>query len=173
MSKIAAAALAAILLLAGGPVAAFAQTAPAASVKITNAWARATPAGAQNGAAYATLQSAAPDRLTGVSSPIAAKAELHEMSMNGTVMQMREVGGVDLPAGKPVTLKPGGFHIMLLGLKQPLHPGDKVPLTFTFAKTAPQQTEATVGSIGAMGPGGTTAGGGAGGSKPMSMPMHQ
>jgi len=163
MSKIVASL--AVFLLFAGTAAAVAQI--AASVEITNAWARATPAGAQNGAAYVTMQSPAGDRLTGVASRVAATAELHEMTMAGTVMKMREVDGVDLPAGKAVTLKPGGFHIMLLGLKQPLHPGDKVPLTLTFAKAGTREIEATVGSVGAMGPAGATGG------AAKTMPMHQ
>ena len=96
MSKIVASL--AVFLLFAGTAAAVAQI--AASVEITNAWARATPAGAQNGAAYVTMQSPAGDRLTGVASRVAATAELHEMTMAGTVMKMREVDGVDLPAGK-------------------------------------------------------------------------
>lgn len=156
-------ALAASLLIAGG---AAAQT---AGVEITNAWARATPAKAENGGAYLTIESAAPDRLTAVSSPVADKAELHEMTMSGTIMRMREVVGIDLPAGKPVTLKPGGYHIMLVGLKQPLHEGDKVPLTLNFAKAGARQVEATVEGVGAMGPHGP---GGAGKTMPMSMPGH-
>lgn len=159
-------AVAASLFFAG---AAAAQT---GAVQITKVWARATPAKAENGAAYLTMQAASPDRLTGVSSPVAGKAELHEMTMTGDVMKMRQVAGIDLPAGKSVTLKPGGYHIMLIGLKQPLHVGDKVPLTLTFAKAGPQQVEATVEGVGAMGPAGAS---GAGKSMPMNMPMpsHQ
>src|SRR4051794_40473988 len=89
-------------------------------VEIKDAWARATPGGADNGAAYLTLVSPPGDRLTGVTSPAAEKAQLHEMTNDHGVMQMREVAALDLPPGKPVTLKPGGLHIMMLGLKHSL-----------------------------------------------------
>ena len=82
-------------------------------VRITNAWARATPGGAQTAATYVTLASVAGDRLTGASTPAAQQAELHTMTMDGSVMKMRQVDGIDVPAGQMVTLKPGGYHIML------------------------------------------------------------
>src|SRR5208282_3851749 len=100
----------ALLLIAGG---AAAQT---GSVEVTNAWARATPGKAANGAAYLTLVAPTPDRLTGASTPVAKKAELHTMTMEGGIMKMRPLAGIDLPAGQPVTLQPGAMHIMLLDL---------------------------------------------------------
>jgi len=138
------------------------------AVEVTNAWARATPGNAQAGAAYVTLQAPAGDRLTGVSTPAAQKAEIHSMTMDGGVMKMRQVEGVDLPAGTAVTLKPGGYHIMLMGLTQPLQPGQSFPLTLDFAKSGPREVNVTVEKVGAMGPGGQGSGemGGA------SMPMH-
>jgi periplasmic copper chaperone A len=66
-----------------------------------------------------TLQSSAGDRLTGASTPAAQAAQLHTVSMEGGVMKMRQVDGIDLPAGQSVTLKPGGYHLMLMGLAQP------------------------------------------------------
>src|SRR3954466_5412959 len=103
-------AFAARLLLGG---AALAQTdAPQSQVEVKNAWARATPGKAENGAAYLTIVSPTPDRLTAISTPEAKTAELHTMTMEGGVMKMRPLAGVDLPAGQPVTLKPGGSHIM-------------------------------------------------------------
>jgi periplasmic copper chaperone A len=164
MSKmLLAAAAAASLLLAGA--AAMAQS---GSVQVTHAWARATPAKAENGAAYLTIEAATPDRLTGVSTPVANNAELHQMTMQGDVMRMRQVAGIDLPAGKPVTLKPGAFHIMLLGLKQPLKQGGHFPLTLVFAKAGTRQVEVTVEGVGAMGPNNQSGGGG----MPMSVPMQ-
>jgi len=153
-------ALAAIVLFAG---AAAAQT---GSVEVKNAWARATPGKAENGAAYLTVESPTGDRLTAVSTPVASKAELHTMTMEGGVMKMRPLTGIDLPAGQPVTLKPGSDHIMLLGLKQPLRPGDSVPLTLTFAKGGRREVNATVEKAGAMGPGRDQSGG----TMPMPMP---
>lgn len=133
-------------------------------VEITDAWARATPGGAQTGAAYVTITSAAGDRLTGASTPVAQKAELHTMTMDGNVMKMRQVDAIDLPAGKAVTLKPGGYHIMLTGLAQPLTAGETFPLTLTFDKAGTQQVTVAVQKVGSMGPGTAMPG--------MDMPMH-
>ncbi|HTW50978.1 MAG TPA: copper chaperone PCu(A)C [Stellaceae bacterium] len=139
-------------------------------VQITNAWARATPGGAQTAAAYVTVESTAGDRLTGVSTPAAQKAEIHEMSMVGNVMKMRQVAGIDLPAGKAVTLKPGGYHIMLTGLAKPLQEGQTFPLTLDFAKAGARQITVSVEKIGAMGPAGNAD---SGSTMPgMTMPMH-
>jgi copper(I)-binding protein len=138
-------AIAASLMFAGAVAA---QTVP---VEIKDAWARATPGKAVNGAAYFTVQSPGGDTLTGASTPVADKAELHEMEMSGNVMKMRAVGPLDLPAGKPVTLKPGGIHVMLLGLKQPLQAGQTFPLTLDFAKAGPRQVTVAVEKVGAMG----------------------
>lgn len=157
MSKIVSA-LAAVLLLAGS---AAAQT---GSVEVKDAWARATPAKAENGAAYVTVQSPTQDRLTGASTPVAKKAELHEMTMEGGVMKMRPLAGIDLPAGQPVTLKPGAMHIMLLGLTQPLVAGQSFPLTLSFEKAGTREVTVSVQKVGAMGPGGQATGG-------MQMPM--
>jgi periplasmic copper chaperone A len=159
-----------IALMASAPVAADAQ--PAGAPVVTDAWARATPGKAVNGAAYLTIESAAADRLTGASTPIAGKAELHEMTMQGNIMRMRQIAGIDVPAGQPVTLKPGGVHIMLLGLRHPLKSGDAFPLTLDFAKAGARQVTVYVAGVGAMGPAGkstnhTNEGGGG-----MSMPMQ-
>lgn len=134
------------LLLSGG---ALAQT---GAVEVTAAWARATPGRAENGAAYLTLAAPAGDRLTGISTPVAGKAELHAMKMEGGVMTMTRLDGLDLPAGQQVTLKPGGLHIMLVGLKQPLQPGQTVPLILRFAKAGTREVTAAVGRVGATAP---------------------
>jgi hypothetical protein len=133
-------------------------------VEIKSAWARATPGGAQTAAVYATVVSPAGDKLTAVSTPAAQKAELHTMTMDNGVMKMRQVDGIDLPAGKPVSLKPGGYHIMLMGLTQPLKEGQTIPLTLTFQKAGARQVTATVEKVGSMGPGNASGG--------MDMPMH-
>jgi hypothetical protein len=124
-------------------------------VEVTDAWARATPGGAQAAAVYATIAAPTGDRLTGVSTPAAKKADLHSMTMDGSVMKMREVDGIDLPAGRAVTLKPGGYHIMLTGLVHPLKEGQSVALTFTFAKAGSREVTASVEKVGAMGLGGS------------------
>jgi copper(I)-binding protein len=126
--------------------AAYAQSNP---VKVDNAWARATPPRAEVGALYLTLTASAPDRLVGISTPVAAKAEVHEMSMENGVMRMRETPGVMLPAGQPVVFGPGGYHVMLMGLKAPLKQGQTIPLHLTFASAAPVDTTATVQAVGA------------------------
>src|SRR5947208_14563374 len=102
-------AVAACLLIAGG---AMAQT---GQVELKDAWARATPGKAENGAAYLTIVSPVADRLTAISTPSAQKAELHAMSMEDGIMKMRPVAGIDLAPGQPVTLEPNGVHVMLTG----------------------------------------------------------
>jgi len=127
---------------------------------VSEAWARATPPNAANGVAYLTLTSPTADALVGVSSPVASRAELHEMAMEGNIMRMRAVAGsIELPAGKPVTLAPGGLHIMLMGPKAPLRQGQSVPLHLTFRNAPPQDVAARVEAMGAKAaPGGSDQG---------------
>lgn len=103
-------------------------------LKIVHPWARVSAV--QNGAAYMTItaQGGAGDRLVAAASPAANRAELHTHIMEGNVMRMRQVQGIDVKPGETATLKPGGFHVMLLGLKQPLVEGQSFPLTLTFEK---------------------------------------
>jgi len=142
-----------ILVFVAGLVVASAALAQPAQLKVNNAWAGATPGKSENGAAYLTIQSPTADRLVSASSPVAKKAELHTMSMQGMVMKMRPIAGLDIPAGQPVTLKPGGEHIMLLGLNQTLHEGQSFPLTLDFEKAGPRTVTVTVEKAGAKGPG--------------------
>lgn len=112
----------------------------AAAVVVTDAWCRATPNGARAGGCFATFTATTDDRLTGGSTPRAAQLQVHEMSMDGGMMKMGQIeGGLPLPAGQAVALAPGGNHIMLMELTQPLAEGETVPLTLTFA-TAPEVT---------------------------------
>ena len=129
--------------------AALAQT---GQLEVTNAWARATPTKAEDGIAYLTIRSPTADRLVSVSSPVAKKAELHTMEMSGMVMKMRPLAGLDLPAGQPVTLKPSGDHIMLMGLNGPLREGQSFPLTLTFEKAGTREVTVAVEKPGAAGP---------------------
>ena len=125
----------------------------ASTVQASNVWARATPPSASTAAIYMTLTSPTGDRLTGASTPVAGTAQVHEMKMEGNVMRMREVeGGLELPAHQPVTLQPGGYHLMLEHLKGPLKPGENVPVHLTFAHTPPIDITAQVQPIGAAGP---------------------
>ena len=119
-------------------------------LEVSNAWARATPAKAENGAAYVTILSPTPDRLLSASSPAAKKAELHTMEMAGMVMKMRPLAGLDIPAGQPVALKPGGEHIMLIGLQQPLREGQSFTLTLNFEKAGARTVTVAVEKAGAM-----------------------
>jgi periplasmic copper chaperone A len=123
-------------LIAAAP-AVFAQGNKISGIAVEQPWARATPAGAQTGAVYMTLDNKtnADDRLTGASSNVTAQAQVHEMAVVDGVMQMRQLGdGLPIPAGGSVTLKPGGYHVMLIGLNKPLTPGETFPLTLTSRK---------------------------------------
>ena len=99
-----------------------------AQVKVEGAWARATVQGQKGTGAFMKITAPEGAKLVGASSPAAGVTEVHEMKMEGDVMKMRAIPGLDLPAGKPVDLKPGGYHVMLIDLKQPLKAGDTVPV---------------------------------------------
>jgi copper(I)-binding protein len=128
----------------------WAQTAPAtakpavkAAVQVEGAWARATVPGQKGTGAFMSLTAAQATRLVGVASPVAGVAELHEMKMVGDVMKMSAIAGLDLPAGQPVLLKPGSYHLMLMDLKRPLAKDSTVPVTLRFkdAKGVESQLE--------------------------------
>lgn len=115
-----------------------------AQVHVDGAWIRPTVAGQSVGGGYLSLRSDRADRLLGVSTPAAASVELHTVAMVGDVMQMRQLDAVELPAGKKVEFKPGGLHLMLLGLKQPLMAGAKLPVTLRFEKAGELKAELLV-----------------------------
>ena len=98
-------------------------------LKVEDAWVRSSVPGQQGTGAFMKLTSRQPMQLVGVSTPVAGTADLHEMKLEGDLMLMRAVSKLDLPAGRTVELKPGGYHLMLQDLKQPLLPGSSVPLT--------------------------------------------
>ena len=133
--------------------AAFAQ---AGAIKVEKPFARATAPGAAVGGGYAIIRNSgsAPDRLVGASSPASARVELHEMAMADNVMRMREVKGIDVPANGTVELRPGGYHLMLMELKQPLKQGEKVPVTLKFEKAGEVKVELAVEGMAAKGHGG-------------------
>lgn len=108
------------------PAFAFAQQ---GGVTIADAWVRATVPGQSATGAYLDITSKDAAALVGANSVVAGVTEVHEMSLDGGVMRMRAVPRLELPAGKTVSLKPGGYHVMLMDLKQPLKAGDKVALT--------------------------------------------
>ena len=113
-------------------------------IRIENAWSRAAMSG-RTGVVYLTItDTGAPDRLTAIASPVAAKAELHESFTEQGVAKMRAVAALPVATGKPVTLSPGGYHIMLMGLTQELKQGDSFPVTLSFAHAGPVTATVTV-----------------------------
>lgn len=118
---------------------------------IGHPYARPTVAQQPSGAAYLSIENKGgnADRLIGVATPAAKSAQIHTMSMDGNVMKMREAGEISLPAGAKVEMKPGnGYHIMLMGLSQPLKAGDKIPLTLNFEKAGKAEVSVVVENAG-------------------------
>jgi len=113
-----------------------AQTPDAKSILVDHPWARATPAGAKTGAAYMTLinNGSAGDRLLGATTPVADKIQFHSVTEDNGVSRMREMHDVAVAPGARVAFSPGGMHVMLVGLKQPLKEGQTFPLSLTFEK---------------------------------------
>jgi hypothetical protein len=103
-----------------------------AQVKIDEPWARATVPGQKATGVFMKLTATQAGQLVGVSSPVAGVAEVHEMKMDGNVMKMAAVPAIDLPAGKSVSLQPGGYHVMLMDLKGPLAKDTSVTITLKF-----------------------------------------
>jgi len=97
-----------------------------ADIDVKSAWARPTVAGQMGTGAFMHLTSKEGARLLGASSDVAGVVEIHEMAMQGNVMQMRAIRSLDLPPGSTVELKPGGHHMMLMDLKRPLATGEKI-----------------------------------------------
>lgn len=110
-----------------------------AKVSVTEPWVRATVAQQPTAGAYMQLHSTENARLVSVQSPAAKQVEVHEMSMQGNIMRMRQINGLALPAGKTVELKPGSYHLMLTGLKQELKAGDHVPMTLTIEQNGKRE----------------------------------
>ena len=104
------------------------------TIRVSNPFVRATPPGAKVAGAFMTIknQGTATDRLVSASSPVAGLVEIHEMAMEGGMMKMRALKGIDLKPGATVELQPGGYHVMLMDLKEPLPKDSTVPLTLTF-----------------------------------------
>ncbi len=123
-----------VLAFASG--ASYAGDATLGDLRIEGAWARASAGPARNGAAYLTVVNAGgqPDQLVAAASEASAKAELHTHEHENGVMRMRQVPAIDIPAGQSVSLQPGGAHVMLFELGQPLTQGTSFPVTLTFAK---------------------------------------
>jgi copper(I)-binding protein len=136
---------------------AHAQEVKAGDLVITQAWSRATPGGAKIAGGYLMIENkgTAPDRLISGAGDIAGKVEIHEMAMNNGVMTMRPLDkGLAIEPGKTVKLAPGGYHLMLMDLKQPFKQGDKVPVTLEFEKAGKVTLSLDVQGVGAQAPAG-------------------
>ncbi|MFO1312351.1 MAG: copper chaperone PCu(A)C [Burkholderiales bacterium] len=122
-------------------------SAACADVTVKDAWVRGTVTGQKATGAFMQLSSSTDAILVAAASPVAKVVEIHEMAMDGGVMKMRAVANLPVPAGKTVDLSPGGYHVMLMDLVQPLKEGDKVPLTLTFADKAGKKTTQEVTAV--------------------------
>ena len=136
----------ALLVLA---LACTAHAAEPSGLRFYNAWVRATPPNAQVAGAFLTIDNPGPtpDRLLSASTDRAARVEIHEMKMDGDVMKMRAISGIDIPPGAEVSVAKGnakGFHLMLLGLKKPLKDGDKFAMWLTFKRAGEVEVEVWV-----------------------------
>jgi len=126
-----------------------------AQAAVDSAFARATVGKQANGAAYLQLSAKADDTLLSASAPVAAKVEIHTMSMEGDVMKMRALDKLDIKAGEKIAMQPGsGAHVMLMGLKQPLKAGDSFPLTLNFRKAGKVTVDVPVKEMAMPGKGG-------------------
>ena len=123
----------AVLALSGLALPALADT------TVSDAWVRASVPHQQATGAFMTLTASDDSKLLGVSSPVAKTVQVHEMTMNGEVMGMRQVPSVALPAGKAVSLDPSGLHVMLMGLVEQVKEGQQVPLTLTVEDSQGQR----------------------------------
>jgi len=147
--RILSALLAITALLFAMPAAA--QEVKAGALTLAEPWTRATPPAATVGAGYLriTNKGTAPDRLIGVAAPFAGRGEVHEMTMTGGIMRMREIaGGLAIAPGATVELKPGGNHLMFVDLKAPLQQGATVPVTLTFEKAGKVEVPFAVRGVG-------------------------
>jgi periplasmic copper chaperone A len=132
-----------------------AQEYKAGSIEVDQPWSTATPRGASVAAGYMTIKNTGtePDRLTGASTAVAGKVEVHEMTMENGVMRMRPLAsGLEIKPGQTVELKPSSFHLMLMNLKGPIQQGKPFKATLMFAKAGPVDVEFGVEPVGASSP---------------------
>lgn len=143
------------LLLAAAPASARDYT--LGNLQIGQPWTRATPPSAAAGGGFLTItnKGTAPDKLLSAKSAAAGAVQIHEMKMESNIMRMRErEGGLEIAPGATVTLAPGGFHLMLMGLKDPLKQGGTVPVTLVFEKAGSIDIELEIQALGAASPSG-------------------
>lgn len=149
--------VAAATLLSLVSFAALAHDITAGELTLSNAWTRATPPKAKAGGGFVDITNAGTeaDRLVAVRSDAAAKVEIHEMAVTDGVMTMRPLAdGLEIPAGETVALKPGGFHIMFMGLAHPFKQGGSIPVVLSFEKAGDVALELPVAKLGAKSPDG-------------------
>lgn len=137
-------------------------------VTVAHPWARATPGGVKVGGLYLEIkaQRGKNDRLIAARSPVAGNVEIHNHIMEQGIAKMRRVDAIAVPGGRSVILRPSGYHIMLMDLKQPLNEGDLTKVTLVFEKAGEIEVDATVEPIGATGPHGFSEQPGTGGGHP-------
>lgn len=116
-------------------------------VKVEDPWVRATVAPQKATGAFMQLTANKPVKVVAASSPVAAVVEIHEMKMEDGVMKMRAVDALALPAGQPVALKPGSYHVMLMGLNRPIQAGETVPLTLTVEGEDKQRSSVEIKAV--------------------------
>lgn len=153
--------IAAVILVGYWVVPAHADDVTVGSLKISAPWVRATPKGAPVGGGYMTITNtgSAPDRLVGGSTDASSRFEIHEMSMDGGVMKMRPLDKeLEIKPGKTVELKPGGYHLMFVGLNKPFEAGQHIKATLEFEKAGKVAVDFTVQGVGAQ-TGGVSSGG--------------
>jgi len=125
----------------------------AQTIEVRDAWVRSSVTGQNASGAFMKITAKESAKLIAATSPVAGIAEIHEMKMEGNVMTMRAVsGGLDLPAGKTVELRPGGYHLMLMDLKAPLVKAGQVPLTLLFKDAKGVESKVQLEAIVAAGP---------------------
>jgi len=129
---------------------ALAQSASVGSIKIENAYTRATAPGQQVAGGFMKIENkGAADQLISASSPVAGEVQLHEMAMEGNVMKMRQLKDIPVPASTAVELKPGGLHLMFMNIKTPMAAGETVPVKLKFAKAGEVEVKFPVNAMGA------------------------
>ncbi len=155
LRSVAATVAAAPFAFALGLTLATAPSLAADALTVHDAWARATPGRAANGGGFLVVENpgSTDDAIVSASAPVAETVELHTHVHDGTVMRMRQVDEIPVPAGGAATLEPGGYHVMFIGLHAPLAEGDRFPVTLTFEHAEPVTVEMTVKAVGAMGSG--------------------
>ena len=120
------------------------STGALAQVTVVDPWVRATVPNQKASGAFMQVRASQAARLVGISTPVAGRAELHEMAMENNTMRMRQVDAIELPAGKPVNLASGGYHVMFFDLKRQLKEGETVPVTLVVEDAAKKKSSVTV-----------------------------